>query len=308
MTASSSATASGELSLGDRLRKARGEQGLSLRETADKLCLLAPCVQAIEENNYAYFKAAIFAKGYLRNYVKLLSLDEEQAMSEYEQYADCFPEQDVDFVFLEKQPNTKNTWLRNTIVAAMVGLLLLAAWSLWSNRTDETTLQQEASIETTETAQQALKTVIDPLVGSSVLVQDDQLARMEPQNLQTVLSIEAIHKKEISPKPETFPQLETRPQPTETVAINQNPVEIMTDNALTMTFTGDCWVKVVDAEGKTLVSDLKRADETVTVKGLAPFNIVVGNATMVAVNFNGEPVSIDSVATNKLAKFTVGES
>lgn len=295
MTDSSSATAPSELSLGDRLRKAREEQGLSLRETADKLCLLAPCVQAIEENNYAYFKAAIFAKGYLRNYVKLLSLDEEQAMSEYEQYADCLPEQDVDFLFLEKQPNSKNAWLRNTIVAAMVALLLFVAWYLWSNRTNETASQQEASIEA-ETTQQALKTVIDPLVGSSVLVQDNQLARMEPQNLQTVLSIEAIHKEE------------TGPQPTETVVINQQPVENLSDNALTMTFTGDCWVKVVDAEGKTLVSDLKRADETVTIKGLAPFNIVVGNATMVAVNFNGEPVSIESVATNKLAKFTVGES
>ena len=302
MVDSSSTTTSGELSLGDRLRKAREERGLSLRDTADKLCLLAPCVQAIEENNYAYFKAAIFAKGYLRNYVKLLNLDEEQAMSEYEQYADHSPEQDIDFVFSDKRPNSKNTWLRNGIIAALVGLLLFVAWYLWSNRTDDAAVQQEASINTIETLEQELKTVIDPLVGSSVLLKDDRLARMEPQNLQTVLSIETIN------KPQTIIQPESSPQPMKSVEINQRQAEDVTDNALTMTFTGDCWVKVVDAQGKTLVSDLKRADETVMLKGLAPFNIVVGNATMVAVNFNGEPVSIETVATNNLAKFTVGES
>jgi len=293
MTDSSSTTTLGEITLGDRLRKAREEQGLSLRETADKLCLLAPCVQAMEENNYAYFKAAIFAKGYLRNYVKLLSLNEEQAMSEYAQYADHLPEQDVDFLFLDKQPNSKNTWLRNTIVGALICLLLFAAWYLWSSQADEeglVAIQSETAIDSTEVVKQELKTVIDPLVGSSVLVQDDRLARMDPQNLQTVLSIE------------------TNPQMMETVVIDKDPVEHVADNTLILTFVGDCWVKVVDAKGNTLVSDLKKADDTVTIKGLVPFSIVVGNAAMVAVNFNGEPVSINSVATNNSAKFTVGES
>ena len=161
MTDSSSTTTLGEITLGDRLRKAREEQGLSLRETADKLCLLAPCVQAMEENNYAYFKAAIFAKGYLRNYVKLLSLNEEQAMSEYAQYADHLPEQDVDFLFLDKQPNSKNTWLRNTIVGALICLLLFAAWYLWSSQADEeglVAIQSETAIDSTEVVKQELKT------------------------------------------------------------------------------------------------------------------------------------------------------
>jgi cytoskeleton protein RodZ len=265
-------------SLGERLRVAREARGLSLREMADKLCLLAPCVQAMEENDYGYFRAAIFAKGYLRNYVRQLGLDEQRAMREYEELAKALPpEKDADF-FVGGQrtavkPNRNKYWL-----FAAAGVLILAGMIFWVTRAEEPVVEPVA-VESPD-----LTMVVDPLVGSSVLVSDQQLVRMDPLSLPAVV----INKNQ-----------NNKPQ-----AVVARPLF----DQISLAFAGDCWIKVIDSNGEVLVSAMKHANDTVTLKGKAPFNIVIGNAPVVSLSYNGEPVSIETIDENYSAKIIVGES
>lgn len=57
-----------------------------------------------------------------------------------------------------------------------------------------------------------------------------------------------------------------------------------------VSFSADCWTQVTDANGRVLVSTIKRAGETLQVSGKAPLELRLGNARVAQVRYNGEPV------------------
>jgi cytoskeleton protein RodZ len=76
---------------------------------------------------------------------------------------------------------------------------------------------------------------------------------------------------------------------------------------LIMTFNGDCWVQVSDAQGNRLASTLQREGDELRLDGTAPMNVIVGAMTAVeSILFRGEPVDLDNIRTvNNRAQFTL---
>ncbi|MEO8629874.1 MAG: RodZ domain-containing protein [Betaproteobacteria bacterium] len=60
---------------GQRLTAARRSQGLSLGDIARQLKISVRQVEALEHDDYSIFAGAVFVRGFLRNYAKLLHLD-----------------------------------------------------------------------------------------------------------------------------------------------------------------------------------------------------------------------------------------
>lgn len=75
---------------------------------------------------------------------------------------------------------------------------------------------------------------------------------------------------------------------------------------LSMTFTGDCWVEVRDASGELIYSNLKRLGETLTVEGKAPLEAKLGNGNVVALTYNGQPVTF-RVPHHNVVRVRLGE-
>lgn len=69
--------------LGERLRRAREEKGLSLKEAAERLALKVRVLQALEECRFADLPEPPLARGYLRRYALLLGLDPEPLLALY---------------------------------------------------------------------------------------------------------------------------------------------------------------------------------------------------------------------------------
>lgn len=64
-------------------------------------------------------------------------------------------------------------------------------------------------------------------------------------------------------------------------------------DSLSMSFSGPCWVQVLDAGGETLFSGQRDADTSLTLSGAAPFRLTFGNGAAVAsVSVNGEAVTL----------------
>ena len=70
--------------LGSQLRDARETQEYSVAEVAERLFLSSSQVNAIEEANYDLLPAEVFVKGYLRSYAKLLDIDPELIVKQYQ--------------------------------------------------------------------------------------------------------------------------------------------------------------------------------------------------------------------------------
>lgn len=61
---------------------------------------------------------------------------------------------------------------------------------------------------------------------------------------------------------------------------------------LQLSFTGDSWVEVYDAQGKRVFYQLGKASEVAYVDGTPPLDVVIGNASSVKVTYLGKPVDL----------------
>ena len=68
------------------------------------------------------------------------------------------------------------------------------------------------------------------------------------------------------------------------------------DGELTLKFSSDSWAEVYDASGQRLFYDVGAASSAHTMKGQAPLRVILGNASGVAVEFNGRPALIPAGA------------
>jgi cytoskeleton protein RodZ len=71
------------LGLGERLRSARKARALTLEQAAFTLRLEVPVLRALEDERYEALGAAVFVRGHLRAYAKLLGLSEDAVMAAY---------------------------------------------------------------------------------------------------------------------------------------------------------------------------------------------------------------------------------
>ncbi|WP_298630189.1 RodZ domain-containing protein [uncultured Thermus sp.] len=69
--------------LGERLRRAREEKGLSLKEAAERLALKIKVLEALEACRFEDLPEPALARGYLRRYALLLGLDPEPLLALY---------------------------------------------------------------------------------------------------------------------------------------------------------------------------------------------------------------------------------
>jgi cytoskeleton protein RodZ len=71
------------LSIGETLRKAREERGLSLPEVAEETRIRTRYLQALERDAFDEVGEDFYAKGFLRNYAKALGLDPTPLLETY---------------------------------------------------------------------------------------------------------------------------------------------------------------------------------------------------------------------------------
>jgi transcriptional regulator with XRE-family HTH domain len=69
--------------LGERLRIAREEKGLSLQEVAEKTKIPLNYLEALENEGFEAFTSVLHARGFLRNYASYLGLDPDEVSDQY---------------------------------------------------------------------------------------------------------------------------------------------------------------------------------------------------------------------------------
>ena len=75
------------LSLGEKLRQAREERGISISEVAEQTRISPIYIESIENDDYKTLPGGIFNKGFVRSYAKFIGFDEQEALSDYSRLA-----------------------------------------------------------------------------------------------------------------------------------------------------------------------------------------------------------------------------
>ena len=78
-------------------------------------------------------------------------------------------------------------------------------------------------------------------------------------------------------------------------------------DSLHVRLTADSWIEIHDADDQKVFVGLGRSGDELSLRGRAPFSIVLGFAQGVNIEFNGKPVDSAPFSRAGIARFTLGE-
>jgi cytoskeleton protein RodZ len=259
---------------GQRLAIARREHDISIAEIAKELHLDEAKVQALEENLFDLLGAPVFAKGHLRKYAELVGVPTDDVLADYYKLNRSTGAPPVVGPKRLKPPVdiSLGPWIAGAVLIA----LLAGAIYWWLNR--------EPSAEITATPG-----TLEPFVSDRA---DEELEPAVKSSSADVPAGEA-GPAEVDAAPAAA-EIKARVEP----AYDQGPVAAAGENQLqiAMTFSGDCWTEITDANGERLFFGLGQAGQVVTRNGIPPLRALFGNANNVSVTVDGVEFPIASRA------------
>jgi len=279
--------------IGAKLRQAREAQGLAIDDVALQLKFAPRQIESLEQERFERLPGPTIARGMVRNYARLLKLDPEPLIERLAPRVEAPPDANqIAARFRQQEPFSDST-KRSTLLYAgfSVGVLVLVAALAYEWQQQKSPPSVEAPA--TERAQPA-----EPPAQAAVAPQPPA-PQPEPPPAPMVAE-----------KPPVAPVVveKKKPQSEKTAAAAaedaENPLAPGTHRIVLRT-EGEAWLEVKDGAGRMLISSLNPAGTERVVRGRAPFDIVIGNASSVKLTYDGKPVDLRPHTKVEVARFTL---
>ncbi len=250
--------------LGEELRQARENKGISLRQISDATHIGLRFLQAIESDNYKILPGGIFNRAFVKSFARYVGIDEEQALALYQVKLDeqgGEPVRNSGSRYEALEETDTSPW-SSTLLAALVILIIgLGAYGAWRYFGREKHEEKKVE-EPTPTPTRTLPVVaVEPTPAPSASVSASPGALVTP-----------------SPSPGASPS----PAPPLTGAL---VLKLQAKG-------GDCWIKVrTDSDPKGQMATLK-SGESREFSANDKLIINVGNVLTLDATLNGRPAKI----------------
>jgi cytoskeleton protein RodZ len=318
--------------IGERLVAAREARGLDLGDIVRVLHLSASTLQALESSCYEKLPAPVFVHGYLRSYARLLGLDAEVLVAEYDRLLPVPETVPTPVIEARRKATVRHLYIRSAAVLVVLAVMvLLGSW--WYNRPNQDI--PDRSRTASEQAKQPASPVSvlpSPQTGESnpARVPPVALAPQAPPRLPANKAAGGSVAADKSATPLDKAVAEAGPVPSAvnnaTVPANVDAVEqsrapeaevepavpgmpiaplasehggtVRASRAptgkevISIKANDDSWAEVVDANGYQLMYDLLRPGKERRVQGQAPFQVFLGNAPAVELSLNHKRIDI----------------
>ncbi len=266
----------GQSSVGQILREAREEQGITLEDAAARLRLMHRQIEAIESDDFDSLGPPVFARGFVRNYARLLGLAPDELL------ARMTGAPDEPAVVQPAEPPMSQSWLTSPwLILLLLGVLLMVTLPvglyLWLNSgVDESPVSQ--------------------------------VAVTQPRPAPVVPAPAAAPVAEVPAPPAkpavTEPPAEAAPAAIEPVVPAEPPA---VSGVVRLEFGAESWTEIKDASGRTLYRQLNQPGNSIETRGRPPFEMVIGNAAQVHMTYNGRPIDLKPFIDVTVARFTLEE-
>ena len=328
------------------LRRRREAKNMTLRDVVRELHLDEKFIQAIECEDYKQLPVPAFVCGYIRNYARLLGLQHESLVADYKKCVGNQVIEPELRVTKQKQINNssmQSTFFIFVFKIILFAALVFGSWNLWLyisehylkntqaidndvelsidspiiNAVDDTEtlllpVIDTASSEGTAITTEALQEAIVDTGNIAVEMNETVVELVDEVSTEVEISIET----EISPNeaaesianPESTSNENTNNEPVvieKVVNVTENTNQLI-DKKLILEFSGDSWIKIKDAANKTLSSGTKKSGLILTLEGLRPYSMTIGNATKVKVTIDGQIFDHSAFTNeNSIARYTL---
>jgi len=278
--------ASNTLSAGSLLREARTATGLSIDAVAQQLKLAPRQVKALEDDDFAALPGRTFVRGFVRNYARLLRLDTATVLAALPE-GDAAPSLNQPSLAptpramgeIPADAQSKPGSARWAIPLALVAIVAIAAIYEWTRAVPD------ASRGGPDNKTGAIATPVPALPAPAPVPSTGTTSSLP---LPVTSATDAVKAPEFA-----------RPG-------SALPVPAGPGNApMVLVFRGSSWVEVKDSRGAFLLSTMGFPGATHAVDGVAPLEVVIGNAEAVVVTLRGEAFDLGPHTRQNVAKFTV---
>ena len=305
------------VSVGALLRESREKLSLSSADIATKLRMGVKQVTALENSDYAALPTGTFLRGFVRNYAKAVALNADEVLALLEKTHSGAAAVKASYVVVPSQQNIKvpvpggelaTPNGRAVVVGIVVLLLLAAAWYWWEYVFPHRREGGRANAGATQSIAISQPTPPPPATASLPAIVDgaqQDLPREAPATADIASAAgpsDAVHLA-MAP-PVVLPSVSAGGKEAESTSARA-AVSPAGGAALGFTFSGESWVEVVDATGKTVLSRRFKAGDAEEVIGRAPFSVVIGNAKSTRMAFNGREFELDPHIRGAVARMTV---
>ncbi|MFM5843617.1 RodZ domain-containing protein [Aeromonas sanarellii] len=288
---------------GQLLRNAREQLGWTREQVASRIHLRLTLIAAIEADTYDKHTSHTFIRGYLRAYAKLVGIPEETILAAYDKLG-LTPPDNIDMQSFSRRSRQQANDSRLKVVTWLVILVLIALsvawwWQSTARRSagDEALAATEMS-GTDNTPSAAVPTAIE--VAAPVLPATSDAVSTAPAVSDAVATV---------PVAVAAPSAAVTTDASAAVA-TASPVESATTEPakapqLKMSFTADCWLDVKDANGKTLFSGLKKANDELVLEGPEPLKFIIGAPMAVNLEYQGKSFDMSRYNNGRTARFSL---
>ena len=299
------------LSPGQMLSAARVQQNLTQREVAERLHMTMHYVNAIEHDDHDKLPGAVFAKGYIKRYAEIMALDETAVMASYEGL--CLTRAAAirgTTTNAEKARRVgKSLWMM-TASATVFITLSLGLWA-WNG-------------EYADTPRSPVIPVLSELPGSTSPEQLVTPMPAGPAGIGSASRRAATAVRETPSLPLASPQQATVDAWAVSGSVNRTEadegnaggrdhsgpataVEGEGKDMLKLSFSGTSWIEVRDSGDGDIYRDLRVAGDVLEIKGVAPFDVFLGDAPQIQLFLNGVDIDLSQEARiDNSVQLTVG--
>lgn len=287
------------LGIGARLRAAREAKGWTPQDAGSRLRLMSRQIEAIEAEDFSRLGPPVFARGFVRNYAKLLGLNPDELLDQMTTIKVSRVQETENVPFTPSQEFWKSPWVLGGIAAVILAVAVPMGlyWWLTSDEEEAPAVVAERPVPPpppppapTLEGQQP-ETAVAPAAeqpGATAEAASDasQVAPAQP----------------LAATP-AAPQAQAAVQPAPAAAVPAAAPAPATD--LRLQFDEISWVQVRDSSGRIVHSGLNPAGSSVDVAGKAPFYLVVGNAEKVRVIYKGKAIDLKPFTSVNVARLTL---
>ncbi len=281
--------------IGAQLRQAREAQGLAIDDVALQLKFAPRQIESLEQERFDRLPGPTIARGMVRNYARLLKLDPEPLIGRLAPRVESPPDANQIAERFRQEVPFSDSAKRSTLLYAgfSVGVLLLVAALAYEWQQQKAPPRPEApALERTQPAEPAqTAAVAQPAVAA-----EPPAPPPEPPPAPTVVE-----------KPPVAPVVVEKKKPqSEKIAAAEDSEKLAPGtHRIVLRTEGEAWLEVKDGAGRMLISSLNPAGTERVVRGRAPFDVVIGNASSVKLTYDGKPVDLRPHTKVEVARFTL---
>jgi cytoskeleton protein RodZ len=315
-----------EPGVGKLLATARQVKGLSTSDVADKLKLTARQIEALEAEEFDKLPAAVFVRGFIRNYARLLGLDAAQLIANLGEMQGATQNITVPSEGVTISASPLKRWMLYLAGALGLFLLLVALLYQWLSQGEHTLIgSTPEAVEVPGADPQPMAGSDTGLLPGSISAPTTPPAMIGPGAMPSeppaTASAPSAPAQSV-PAPVPLPVVPPRPEPvTPPVPAVTNPylapvlptvpaprpeavAPVAGASMLRFSASDDSWIQVVDSAGKSTSRLIGRGAD-VAFSGKPPFRVVIGNAAAVRMLYNEQNIDLRPFTGDKVARLTL---